>query len=237
MATSSHPEYSQFTARGSRRQGPLGLALILVTAASVVAAVGHRVYAERQAMAAVLGTGLSARPSAPGAARPEHSLQLQTTARVEQQNIETVSRTAARKYRISSYAMREYVGAAYVEARRNRLDPLLIVAVMAVESRFNPIAQSNVGATGLMQVIPHYHADKYSPTRGESVLDPRVNIKVGARALKEYIARGGTETAGLQLYNGSSRDTRNVYAKRVIAERNRLRDSIRRVSVSAGSGV
>jgi len=74
--------------------------------------------------------------------------------------------------------MRELVETAYAEARRNRLDPLLVIAVMAIESRFNPIAQSDAGATGLMQVIPQYHEDKFSPEDGESMLDPRTNIKV-----------------------------------------------------------
>ena len=66
---------------------------------------------------------------------------------------------------------------------------------MAVESRFNPIAESNFGATGLMQVIPRYHADKFSAKAGESVLDPQINIRVGTRALKESVVRGGHETA------------------------------------------
>src|SRR6185503_9154892 len=127
-------------------------------------------------------------------------------ARFDEANVEAVVDVAARKYRISSNAMRELVHTAYAEARRNRLDPLLIIAVMAVESRFNPLAQSEFGATGLMQVIPRYHADKFSAADGESVLDPRTNIRVGARVLKDYVARGGTESAGLQLYNGSAWD-------------------------------
>jgi soluble lytic murein transglycosylase-like protein len=149
-------------------------------------------------------------------------------------NVEALVVTTARKYRISRHAMREFVDAAYAEAQRNRLDPLLIVAVMAVESRFNPAAQSDFGATGLMQVIPRYHADKFAAPKGESVLDPRINIRVGARVLKDYVARGGTETAGLQLYNGAPGDARHAYATKVLAERARLREAMRRTPSRAG---
>ena len=145
-----------------------------------------------------------------------------------EESIETLARVVGSKYRVSHDVTREFVGTAYREAKRNRLDPLLIVAVMAVESGFNPAAQSDGGAIGLMQVIPRYHPEKFSAARGESVRDPSTNIRVGSQALKEYIVRGGTEAAGLQLYNGAPGDTSNAYATRVTAERQRLQDAMRR---------
>ena len=145
-----------------------------------------------------------------------------------EESIETLARVVGSKYRVSHDVTREFVGTAYREAKRNRLDPLLIVAVMAVESGFNPAAQSDGGAIGLMQVIPRYHPEKFSTARGESVRDPSTNIRVGSQALKEYIVRGGTEAAGLQLYNGAHGDTSNAYATRVTAERQRLQDAMRR---------
>ena len=145
-----------------------------------------------------------------------------------EESIETLARVVGSKYRVSHDVTREFVGTAYREAKRNRLDPLLIVAVMAVESGFNPAAQSDGGAIGLMQVIPRYHPEKFSTARGESVRDPSTNIRVGSQALKEYIVRGGTEAAGLQLYNGAPGDTSNAYATRVTAERQRLQDAMRR---------
>ena len=145
-----------------------------------------------------------------------------------EENIETLARVVGSKYRISHDITREFVGTAFREAKRNHLDPLLIVAVMAVESGFNPAAQSDGGAIGLMQVIPRYHPDKFSPARGESVRNPSTNIRVGSQALKEYIVRGGTEAAGLQLYNGAPGDTSNAYATKVTAERQRLQDAMRR---------
>jgi soluble lytic murein transglycosylase-like protein len=143
-------------------------------------------------------------------------------------DIEAVSGEVARRYRISQDATRELVAAAYGEGLRIGLDPLLIVAVMAVESRFNPIAQSVGGAIGLMQVIPRYHPDQVDRASSESVLDPRTNIGLGARVLKEYIRQGGTEVAGLQRYNGASADTSNGYANKVLGERQRLLDALRR---------
>lgn len=142
--------------------------------------------------------------------------------------IEAVAAAIARKYRISQTATREFVSTAYREGSGIGVDPLLIIAVMAIESRFNPIAQSDGGAIGLMQVIPRYHADKLDIARGASILDPHANIRLGARVLKEYIRRGGTDAAGLQLYNGTSADASNAYANKVLGERQRLRDTARR---------
>ena len=154
--------------------------------------------------------------------------QRQRPAALVDPDIEAVANAIARRYRISREATREHVGTAYREGKAIGVDPLLIVAVMAVESRFNPIAQSDRGAIGLMQVIPRFHTDKFNAARGESVLDPRINIQLGARVLKEYIRRGGTDVAGLQLYNGASADASNVYANKVLEERQRIREAVRR---------
>jgi soluble lytic murein transglycosylase-like protein len=143
--------------------------------------------------------------------------------------IEAVAEAMARKYRISQTATREFVSTAYREGRGIGIDPLLIIAVMAIESRFNPIAQSDGGAIGLMQVIPRYHADKLDGPHGASMLDPHANIRLGAKVLKEYIRRGGTDVAGLQLYNGASADASNAYANKVLGERQRLRETARRI--------
>lgn len=147
----------------------------------------------------------------------------------EQSDVDAVAATAARKYRVAEHVVRDFVTAAFAEARRNRLDPLLVVAVIGVESRFNPIARSDFGATGLMQIIPRFHRDKFSPAKGETVLDPRINIRVGTRVLREYVNLGGTESAGLQLYNGSAHDPERGYARKVFAERARLRAAVGRI--------
>jgi soluble lytic murein transglycosylase-like protein len=121
-----------------------------------------------------------------------------------------------------------FVGAAHEAGREVGLDPLLILAVMAVESRFNPVAESLVGAKGLMQVVPRHHQDKLMEHGGEeAVLDPVTNIALGARILKEYIRRTGSLEAGLQFYNGALADPSSQYAQKVFAEKERLLQAVR----------
>ena len=79
------------------------------------------------------------------------------------------------------------------------LDPLLVLAMIAVESSFNPEASSSMGAKGLMQIIPRFHLAKLEAYGGEdAVLDPESNIAAGTRILQEYVHRLGSLEAGLQ---------------------------------------
>jgi soluble lytic murein transglycosylase-like protein len=153
----------------------------------------------------------------------------------ERAEVLAVTEIAAKKYRVARNVMRGFVDAAYLEGRRNRIDPLLVVAVIAIESGFNPVAQSSVGATGLMQVIPAYHAEKFPGGNRDAALDPHINIRVGTRVLTEYVSRAGTETAGLQRYAGSASDPRQSYATKVLAERARLREAARQARVRLGA--
>jgi soluble lytic murein transglycosylase-like protein len=138
----------------------------------------------------------------------------------------------SRRFYIAKAATERMVGAAYRAAHDVGLDPLLVLAVIAIESRFNPIAESVMGAKGLMQIIPKYHQDKLRAAGGEdAVLDPEANIAVGARILQEYVYRTGTLEAGLQVYNGALRDNSAQYAQRVFAERLRLEQVLRERSV------
>src|SRR5215467_4467488 len=135
----------------------------------------------------------------------------------------------SRRYRIAPDVTEVFVGAAHEAGREVGLDPMLILAVMAVESRFNPVAESRVGAKGLMQVVPRHHMDKLMEQGGaEAVLDPVTNIALGARILKEYIRRTGSLEAGLQFYNGALADPSSQYAQKVLAERERLQQAVRR---------
>jgi soluble lytic murein transglycosylase-like protein len=110
-----------------------------------------------------------------------------------------------------------------------KLDPQLILAVIAVESRFNPLAESGMGAKGLMQVIPRYHSDKFGPLGGDKVaFDLQANIWVGAKILKEYLRRTGDLAEALQLYVGATSDeNENGYSGKVMAERDRLNQVLR----------
>jgi soluble lytic murein transglycosylase-like protein len=134
----------------------------------------------------------------------------------------------ARRYRVAQDAAVEVVSAAFREGQRHGLDPTLILAVIAVESRFNPIAQSEQGAVGLMQIIPRFHMDKIAAFGVPSILLPEANIAIGAHILKEAIRRGGSDAAGLQLYNGSFDDETRAYSTRVLTERRRLEEALPR---------
>jgi soluble lytic murein transglycosylase-like protein len=142
--------------------------------------------------------------------------------------IRTVVEYLSRKYRVAAAAVEPLVVAAMDAGERLRLDPMLIVAVMAVESGFNPIAESPMGAQGLMQVIPRFHQDKLESLSAGSLLDPQANIQVGAMVLKESIRRAGSLEDGLQQYAGAISDEDGLYAAKVLAERQRIESAARR---------
>jgi len=131
----------------------------------------------------------------------------------------------AKKYMVSSEATQLIVAAAYLTGKETGVDPLLILAVMAIESRFNPFAESGMGAQGLMQVIPKYHLDKFEEMGGkDAVLNPVANIKVGALILKDYISRFGGVEAGLKAYSGAALAEEDFgYSGKVLGERERIR--------------
>ncbi|HTS21183.1 MAG TPA: transglycosylase SLT domain-containing protein [Casimicrobiaceae bacterium] len=203
-----------------KRQAHRVATLVAVLAAILLSASTERLVASAGSTLAVPRVAERAPEQSPVPARS-----LRPT---EAGHVDALVAAVAHRYRVSAEATREMVDTAYVEAGRNGLDPLLVIAVIAVESRFNPIAKSDGGAVGLMQVIPRYHGDKFDAAAGESMLDPRVNIQVGAAVLREYIRRGGTEIAGLQLYNGALDDETSAYAHKVLAEKQRLKSMLRR---------
>jgi soluble lytic murein transglycosylase-like protein len=129
----------------------------------------------------------------------------------------------ARRYRVSEAAAGGFVATAYQAGHEFSVDPLLILAVMAVESRYNPVAESAMGAKGLMQIIPKYHPEKLADHGGElALLDPEVNILVGTRILREYLRRVGELEPALQMYAGASDEPNSQYSVKVLAEKARL---------------
>ena len=96
----------------------------------------------------------------------------------------------SKKYRVAAEPLSVLVAEAYQLGQRTKLDPTLILAIMAVESSFNPFAQSQVGAQGLMQVMTRVHVDKYESAGGTlAAFDPVTNMRVGVKVLQECIAR------------------------------------------------
>src|SRR2546423_32157 len=133
----------------------------------------------------------------------------------------------SRRFTIAGEATERVVEAAYRAGEEVGLDPLLLLAMISVESRFNPFAESATGAKGLMQIIPRYHLETLAALGGaEVVLEPEANIFAGAQILQQYVYRTGTLEAGLQSYNGAKSDGLAQYAQRVFAERARIEQAV-----------
>jgi soluble lytic murein transglycosylase-like protein len=140
-----------------------------------------------------------------------------------------------RRYKVSPEALVPVFEVAQLIGKEMRIDPLLIVAIIGIESGFNPFAESAMGARGLMQVIPRFHRDKVPEGAGDSsLLDPLINIRVGVQVLDEAIRRRGGLVAGLQHYAGSS-EPEGSYASKVLAEKERLEQASRRNLVVANA--
>ncbi len=131
----------------------------------------------------------------------------------------------SKKYRVAPEPVSALVAEAFELGERAKLDPTLILAVMAIESGFNPFAQSAVGAQGLMQVMTKVHSDKYEGFGGKhAAFDPVSNLRVGVKVLQECIARAGSVEAGLRFYVGAANlEDDGGYASKVMAEYARLK--------------
>ncbi|MGH8821312.1 MAG: transglycosylase SLT domain-containing protein [Rhodoferax sp.] len=130
----------------------------------------------------------------------------------------------SKKYHVAPEPVSALVTEAYQIGARTKLDPTLILAVVAIESGFNPFAQSPVGAQGLMQVMTKVHSDKYRSFGGMmAAFDPVTNLRVGVKVLQDCIARAGSVQAGLKYYVGAANiQDDGGYASKVLAERARL---------------
>jgi len=166
-------------------------------------------------------------------AQENAAVKTQAALRAEEKNMlgdtrqqQWVTSWLAKRYRVATDATDMLVSAAYLTAKEIKLDPLLILSVMAIESGLNPFAESPVGAQGLMQVMSKVHRDKFEDLGGvKAALNPVANIKVGSLILKDYVKRGGSVEAGLKLYVGAgASDSDAGYGAKVLAEYRRLKE-------------
>ncbi len=82
------------------------------------------------------------------------------------------------------------------------LPPEFVLAVIEVESHFDPYAVSSVGAQGLMQVMPFWK--KEIGREQDNLIDPRTNLRYGCTILKYYLDKANNHWAeALARYNGS----------------------------------
>ena len=139
----------------------------------------------------------------------------------------------SKKYRVAPEPISALVAEAYAIGSKAKLEPTLILAIMAIESGFNPFAQSPVGAQGLMQVMTKIHSDKYENFGGKlAAFDPVSNLRVGVKVLQECIVRAGSIEGGLKYYVGAANmEDDGGYAGKVMAEHSRLQQ------VAAGKSV
>jgi soluble lytic murein transglycosylase-like protein len=140
------------------------------------------------------------------------------------QNQRAVADFFEKKYKLDRAKIEEYVSNTVLIAKEVNIDPVLLLAVISVESNFNPNIKSHAGAEGLMQVMTSVHRDKYAHFGGTSdAVKPEVNIRVGAYILKYLIATGGSLRNGLKFYVGAGNaEDDGGYGDKVMAERNRI---------------
>jgi soluble lytic murein transglycosylase-like protein len=140
------------------------------------------------------------------------------------QNQRAVADFFEKKYKLDRAKIEEYVSNTVLIAKEVNIDPVLLLAVISVESNFNPNTKSHAGAEGLMQVMTNVHKDKYAHFGGTSdATKPEVNIRVGAYILKYLIATAGSLRNGLKFYVGAANaEDDGGYADKVMAERNRI---------------
>jgi hypothetical protein len=140
------------------------------------------------------------------------------------QNQRAVADFFQKKYKLDRAKIEEYVSNTVLIAKEVNIDPVLLLAVISVESNFNPLTKSHAGAEGLMQVMTSIHKDKYALYGGATdAVKPEVNIRVGAYILKYLIATSGSLRNGLKYYVGAANAQNDGgYADKVMAERNRL---------------
>ena len=129
----------------------------------------------------------------------------------------------SRKYKVGAEPIGALVAEAFESGQKAQIEPTLVLAIMAIESGFNPFAQSPMGAQGLMQVMTRVHSDKYEGFGGRlAAFDPLSNVKVGVAVLKECVNRAGSLEGGLRLYVGAVENTPSSYVGKFMAEHQRM---------------
>lgn len=142
--------------------------------------------------------------------------------------------------RVGPDARRRVAHVIRAEARRAGLDPLVVLAVIRVESGFDPDAVSRSGAVGLMQLRPATMREELARARlpAADPRDPAANVRAGVRYLSRLVKAFGALDVGLMAYNaGPGRISRHLreggipgrfrrYPERVRAELARLRTEL-----------
>ena len=141
-----------------------------------------------------------------------------------------MARWLASTYKVAPEPVAALVREAHLVGPRLKLQPTMILAVMATESSMHPFSQSAAGAQGLMQVMPKVHARRFEEHGGPmTAFDPLTNLRVGALVLHDCIKlTGGSVEDGLRFYLGGSRVDEALaaeYIAKVMALKARLEEA------------
>lgn len=134
-------------------------------------------------------------------------------------SVETDKRAEDRILIVKTIQAEEVKQKDYIEetAESYGISPKLVKAIIEVESGGNSNAVGDNGnSLGLMQIQPRYHAQRLK--EGESLLDPKVNVRVGCEILSEIMAKYGTLDEALTVYNAGHDTGSREYANRVYEE-------------------
>ncbi|MEY3612282.1 MAG: Membrane-bound lytic murein transglycosylase [Pseudomonadota bacterium] len=147
-----------------------------------------------------------------------------------------VTRWLSSKYKVSPEPLAALVSEAWALGERSQISPTLILAIMAIESRFNPFASGSQGGLGLMQIEPEAHNIDLHPFGGRlAAFDPLTNLRLGTRLLQGLILDANTLEDALRLYSAASGQVNNdVYVDRVLNEQ-KLLDNISKGAKTASS--
>lgn len=147
-----------------------------------------------------------------------HSPRTETGATVP--SYETMAERLVQLYPVSRTHAARIVRTVHVEADRHRLDPCLVMGVIARESSFRPQAR-NRRDLGLMQLNQDWHPDLVARAGGAAaLLEPEQNVRAGTELLARYRRLATDDAAALQRYHGLGK--RNDYVQRVQSSARRL---------------
>jgi len=113
----------------------------------------------------------------------------------------------------------------YIYSIRFNLNPELILGIIAVESQFDHFAISNVGARGLMQVMPFWKDELGLPS--DNLFEIEANIRYGCAIIRHYIDRYKRLDRALAAYNGSL--GKNKYPNKIFS-------AMKQFKATSGSG-
>ena len=137
--------------------------------------------------------------------------------------LQNVAAFLAKKHRVAQSETEKMVLAAVLAGKESKLDPMLILAVMSVESGLHPIIESSAGAVGLMQIMPKIHAAKFKALGASNFFEIEPNVRVGADIIKQCMAlTDKTIEGGLKCYVGATGPTDNGYGAKVLNEQSRI---------------